>query len=83
MTRRADRPRIAQKSSTNLLAGNIASIFHFSPFIFHSIAFHFSLFTYHFSFVRRLAVGRRRTQRRQTADKPIGRRRSAGRQTAD
>jgi len=30
-----------------------------------------------------LVVGRRRTQRRQTADKPVGKRRFAGRQTAD
>jgi hypothetical protein len=50
---------------------------------FHPFIFHFSLFTFHLSLVRRLVVGSRRTQRRQTADKPVGKRRSDGRQTAD
>ena len=36
--------RIAQKSATDRSCGNIASIFHFSPFTFHLSAFHFSLY---------------------------------------
>ena len=79
----ADRLRIAQKSPADCSCGNIAATFHYSPFIFHFSPFTFHSIAFHFPLVRRLVVGSRRTQRRQTADKPIGRRRSDGRQTAD
>ena len=73
---RRRRLRIAKKSSTDPSSANIAVMTHDLPTTFSSFADCLPV-------DRRLVVGSRRTQRRQTADKPVGRRHFADRQTAD